>query len=148
MLNGNRLLFELLKPVALDLGVTLKADIDVTSIDVFPFATFTGRPGAALNDRGTTTPMAWEWSLDMSFFDVGEQATFDLASAFYDHVHSFNLDTLWAPPGTVRTDLIEGLGHAANVSDRTVPSKVGSADIKGHFVVQYSGGWDLQLHQA
>lgn len=143
MLNGNSLLYKLLLPTAERLEVRLKPDLEVTAIDYPRYATFTGRPGVAINSRGMEAPQAWEWSLDMSFFARSEDEVFAIASDFYDLIHLWN-----DPYRTPRRDLVPGLGWAAEVSDRSLPSMVATTDLQGHRVVQYAGGWDLQLHAA
>lgn len=140
MLDGDALLFQLLrKGIAPE--VTLKPDLEVDAIDRFPYVTFTGIGGAALNDRGSLAPIAWDWNLTVNVFDTDLDDCKAVATAFYDLVHSWN-----DPWGTAH--MIPGLGHATQVSDLSLFSKVGSADIPGHTVQQLAGSFALQLHSA
>lgn len=144
MLNGQALVKQLLTPIATQLGATLEADLKVIPNEpvLLPLITFRARGGVAVNDRGTEAPTAWFYTLDLSWFSSSEETTFAMASATYDFVHAWN-DPFRGPSGVVR-----GVGHASNVGDRLFPDLAGVSDIPGHRVVQYAGGFDLQLHDA
>lgn len=142
MLNAQELVYELLKPIVEPFGAALRPDLRMTGTLAPPLVTFTIRLGAAINDRGMESPTAWSATLDLSWFHDSEQAVFDMASATYDAVHS------WNNPFRGANAIVPGLGHATEVSDRSLPSLIALQDLPGHRIVQYSGGFDLNLHEA
>lgn len=142
MLNGEKLLYQLLLALTPE-GVTLKPDLDVDAIDRFPYVTFTSIAGPSRYTATDAAPKAWDWSLDMSIFHDDLEAGAELASFYYDLVHSWN--DVWLPEPTF---LIPGLGHVAEVTDKAPFARVGTSAIDGHSITQYQGGFDLQLHQA
>lgn len=142
MLNAQQLVFELLQPHAEAIGADLKPDLKVTGIVRLPLLTFRLRLGTALNDRGTESPMAWGATLDLSWFGESEEDVFAMAAAGYDFVHEWN--NPWRGASAIRP----GLGHVAELTDRAAPTLTGVSDLKGHLTVQYSGGFDLDVHEA
>lgn len=139
MLDGDALLYQLLRK-GLAPEVTLKPDLEVDTIDRVPYVTYTGVGGNSIADNGVT-PIAWTWTLVVNVFHTDLDEAKDVAEAVYDLVHGWN--DVW---GT--SHKIAGLGHAAEVSDLSLFSKTGQADIPGHTIQQLTGQFLLQLHKA
>ena len=142
MLNAQQLVFELLKPHAAAIKADLKPDLKAVNLVKLPLVTFRIRLGTALNDGGMESPMAWSAALDLSWFGQSEDEVFDQAAAGYDFVHAWN-NPFRGPSGVV-----PGLGSIGSLTDRSAPSLIGVSDLPGHVTVQYSAGFDIDVHEA
>jgi hypothetical protein len=140
VLDGDALLYQLLRKGLVE-TITLKPDLEVDMIDRFPYVTFTGIGANSIDDGGAMPPSAWEWALEVSVFHTDLDEAKKVAEAIYDLVHSWN-----DPWGTAH--IIADLGHAAEVTDRSLFTRVGEAELPGHTIQQLQGGFALQLHQA
>jgi hypothetical protein len=140
VLDGDALLYQLLRKGLVE-DITLKPDLEVDAIDHFPYVTFTGMGNNSLDGGGAMPPSAWDWTLEVSVFHVDLDDAKAVAEAVYDLVHSWN-----DPWGTAH--IIDGLGHATEVTDRSLVQRVGEADLPGHTIHQLQGGFALQLHKA
>ena len=139
MLDFEALVYQLLKQSIPDIEILPEHEVD--EIENFPIIMFTITGGNQL--AGTSgKPLAWDANLSLSFFHTTLDDARALARRGYDAVWSW--DDPWSTAGQ-----IVDLGHAAEIEDQSVPTRVGTADIgDSRFVTQYDGRWGLQLHSA
>lgn len=143
LLDFDTLIFKLLTRVQRP-EETIKPNITTTDSEMnVPLITYRVVPNAAINDGGDTPPVAWYAELDLTFSGIGREATFAMASRYYSAIHRWN-DPWEAPPA----GLVDGLGHATSVTDRSAPSRSGEVALKGRLLVEMAAGFSLQLHKA
>jgi hypothetical protein len=140
VLDGNGLLYTLLRRL-LPEDVVLRPNIDLDAIDTLPYVTFTGLGGQALNDGGGIPPIAWSWELDIQIVHHDLDSAKALAGVLYDGIHGWN--DVWGD-----SHIVDGVGGATAVTDRSLFSVIGKADVPGHQLVQLAGAFSLDLHQA
>lgn len=139
MLDFEALTFQLLTRSVPD--VPTKPEHDVGELGELPFCMFTTTGGNQL-DGVVGRPIAWEVQLSLSVFHNSLDEARALAGLYYDAVWS------WEDPWSL-AGLISGLGHATEIEDVSLFSRVGTVDIgDSRSVTQYDGRWALQLHSA
>lgn len=140
MLNIERLVYVVLSQIEPDV-LNVAPDLDIDSIDEFPFMTYSIETGAAL-DGVQSRPTAWAVQLNLNLFVEGLDEAIDLAGIVYDAVWSWN-DVFGSRPG-----FVEGLGHLTEVDDQSLFSRVSSVVIRGRGITQLAGSFVLQAHSA
>lgn len=140
MLDGNGLIYTLLRRL-LPEDVILRPTIDLDAIDSLPYVTFGAIGGGALNDGGAMQPIAWDWELDVQVVHYDLDSAKALASELYDGIHGWN-DVFGD------SHIVDGIGSATAVTDRSLFGLIGKADVPGHSLVQLQGSFSLQLHKA
>lgn len=138
MLNTEKLIYMLLKRGLHDVAVI--PELDVTSIDDFPLVTFSVSGGNAVLGS-SSPPKAWDVVLNLSVFHDDLDAAIDLAGRVYDIVWGW--DEAWNGTG-----IIDSVGHAAEIEDQSVFSRLGTVAIGNRSVTQLAGGFGLQVHDA
>jgi len=139
MLNLELLIYTLLRN-GLDESITLAPDLDVDSIDTFPLVTFTVTGGSAIQGS-SSPPGAWDVGVLINIFHDGLAAASQVAAAVYDLVWSW--DDPFGGAG-----IATGLGHAGEVDDQELFNRAGTVHIDSRSVTQYSGSFNMQLHDA
>ncbi len=139
MLDLELLIYSLLSRSVPDFKIM--PEHEVGEIDDFPLCIFTITGGAML-DGTAGRPLAWDAQLSLSVFDTTLDLARTKAGLFYDAVWSW--DDPWSGAG-----IIDELGHATEITDESLFSRVGTVDIgDGRSVTQYDGRFGLQLHSA
>lgn len=138
MLNSEQLLYTLLTRGLP--GIAVVPELDVTSIDDFPLVTFSVMSGNAV-EGSTSPPKAWDAMLALSVFDDDLDDAIALARRVYDLVWSW--DDAWAG-----ANIVDGLGHATEIADQSMFTRIGTVAIGARSVTQLSGSFDLQVHAA
>lgn len=141
MLDFEALCYQLLTRSLPD--ITIRPEHEVDEVDGFPIIMFTISGGNQLAGIAGK-PLAWDANLSLSVFDTSLDSARALAGRAYDAVWAWD-DPFALPPA----GLIDELGHAAEIEDQSVFTRVGTADIgDSRFVTQYDGRFGLQLHSA
>lgn len=138
MLNIEQLFFKLLQQSLPD--IEFAPELDVDSIDRFPFVTFSATGGNALDSSGPK-PNGWDCFLSLEVFDDDLDHAIEVAGQIYDAVWSWN-----DPWGG--TNSVKDLGHVAEIDDQSIFTRVGSVAIGSRSITQLAGSFTLQAHQA
>ena len=139
MLNLELLIYTLLRN-GLDQSITLAPELDVDSIDAFPLVTFTVTGGSAVQGS-SSPPTAWDVGLLLNIFHDDLAEASQIASDVYDLVWSW--DDVFGGTG-----IADGIGHAGEVDDQELFNRAGTVHIDSRSVTQYSGSFNMQLHDA
>ena len=119
----------------------VRPTLDNDGTQSLPLVLYQVIPGGVIG--GDTKGKAWNATLVLHALAGDMDDCKLLASDLYDLVHSWN--EVWTNNGA---HLVSGVGHAADVSDAAMFSRVGTSLVPGHEVTQYTGSFNLVLHQA
>jgi hypothetical protein len=146
VLIGDQLIYQLMRRTIAS-GVQVANSLDVSFVDAYPFVTFTSTGGLGITAGGAMRPAAWSWDLDVNLFHDDLDEALQIAAGIYEGIHTWN--DPWPDPDTgITSGVIDGLGHATAVSDRSLFSRTTSAEVQGHMVHQLTASFSMQLHQA
>jgi len=140
MIDAEAYLYELftrdIEDAGFDEDVTVAADIDVQVMDELPYWTF-----SVIGDgQQSNGDDLWSYTLTVSVFAEGMDATKNSARAMYDLVHAWDTD-----PGATQLTTGGDTIWVSSLDDIDLPSRLASAEIAGRNITQYTGSFGLAL---